>query len=243
MSEGKNINISSVSNSVDKLIENVASKPSKCIGQTFEDIWELLIGNRLHYARKNQEYVYQQNFELKMKKFQKEIQEEIEKIDESKRVAPDFQTIAILLQDLEYCIERDFIRRRFAKLIASTMNKDKNEHVHPIFGHILKHMNCNDAVIFEVIALGSSKNLTEINSRVQVEFSVRVLLQLGVISIGRNRAVMSPIYGKVQQINATHENDEYVNKIFKQDIESLEKMLVDNFVLSEIGKKLGEICL
>lgn len=241
MSEEKNINVSPIPKSIDNLVQNTLTKPSECIGQTFEDIWEIVIGNRLHYKRKIQEATFNAKYEEKVKEFHKEIEIEAAKIPESKNVPPDFQTISIVLQDAEWSIDSENIRKMFAKLVAATMNEDVAERVHPIFGHILKHMNCNDAVVFEIIATGETKHLLEITRRKKIEFSIRVLLSLGLIVVGEKRKIRNPIYGDIPLYKSTLQYEEELNKLL-HDKYLLEELLRSGFTLSEIGEELARIC-
>lgn len=218
---------------------------SKCIGKTFEDIWELIIGNRLHYARKKQEYKYEQQYKKELRKYKEEIEKEINKICEEKQVTPEFHTISILLEDAELCLDSKVIRSMFAKLIASTMNEDTKEYVHPIFGHILKHMDHNDAIVFETISAGYSKHLEEVNSRVKVEFSVRVLMQLGLIYIGGKHSVLDPFYGYVEDIKKdTYEDcNKYLENLFGAEGIWLSQLLSQGFNLTELGRQFAKLCL
>ena len=245
MAEDKNISLSVVPESLEKLIDNAIGELSKSMGKSFEDIWELVIGNRLHYARKKQEDKYEREYKEKLEEYKKEIEKETNKICEEKQVAPDFYTISSLLEDSEFCLRSDVVRGMFARLIASSMNKETKDYVHPIFGHILKHMDHNDAIVFETIASGYSKHLKEINSRVKVEFSVRVLLQLGLINVGTEQVMKTVMYGniEIEQKDPYGENDEYIRSLFGDEGVFLSKLLSHGFHLTELGKQFAKLCL
>ena len=105
-------------------------------------------------------------------------------------------------------------------------------------------MSPTDAVLFEAIALGHLDNLPEIESRKKIEFSVRVLMNLGLITIGSRKVVKAPFFGDVVLQKKIHEYEEDIENLFAllKDMEMIRHALTSNFRLTEIGEKFAKIC-
>ncbi len=150
MSE-KNINISFVPEFVETALENVLEEPSKSIGDTFSDIWYLVLGGSVGQLaqKRKMKYAYE------LEKYKQKISEEIEKIPIQDRVDADIQIIGYILDASKYCVGKKELRDMFAKLIATSMKKNTHEYVKPIYIDIVSKMTVNDAKLFaKVVRMG-----------------------------------------------------------------------------------------
>lgn len=146
MSEDKKSLIDLVPDSVDNAVKNITDKPTQNIGATLADIWYLVFGGISQAADKRKlKYSYA------LQKMEAELKEEITKIPQNKFIDPDMQVIAPALESAKYCIEKEELRHMFSKLIASSMNEDFYNYVHPSFSMILQHLSVFDAKIFNII--------------------------------------------------------------------------------------------
>lgn len=128
---------------VEKAIENVLDEPTKAMGATFADIWFLVLGGKINYLAKKKRI----KLEKDLNAYYQLIENERDKIPEDKRIEPDIQKVAALLDASKFCIDKEELRELFAKLIGATMNKDTEKYVHISFGQILSQLVPDEAKI------------------------------------------------------------------------------------------------
>lgn len=126
---------------VDNAANNLLDEPSRAIGQTITDIWQIVFGNRLSYAAAKQKLKYSQALE----DYRKELECKTDAIPEEKRTEPSLQIVGQALDDSQYCIESEELRSLFSSLIANSMNADYATLVHPSFSKIIQQMSPVDA--------------------------------------------------------------------------------------------------
>lgn len=119
------------------------------IGKTFGDLWDGIIGHRIHY--------WSQSVKIKSKQHLLEtINEKISKIPPEKRLPLDIQILGNTLEDSTYCLDKDEIMDMFANLMASSLDSDKEPKVHPSFSSIIKKMTPRDASNFSLFKSNSA---------------------------------------------------------------------------------------
>ena len=134
-----NINYSTGS---DSAIKNIAEKPAQSIGTTFNDIWFLIFGGISEKAEKKRLQVAKN-----IEDFRNELHEKTEQIPNEKRIDPDFQTVSLSLENAKFAINVKEIRDMFSTLVASSMNSDLSDSVHPSFAEMIKQMSPRDAIV------------------------------------------------------------------------------------------------
>lgn len=157
MSEDKKTLIDLVPDSVDNAVKNITDKPTQNIGTTFADIWYLVFGGISQAAEKRKlKYSYA------LQEFENELKEKIAKIPEEKVIEPDIQVIAQALEAAKYCVEKEELRNMFSNLIASSINEDNVNYVHPIFINIIKNLSTLDAKMIKALSKHYDKNILPI---------------------------------------------------------------------------------
>lgn len=73
-------------------------------------------------------------------------------VSPEKIVSPEPYVAVPTIQALSYCMDCEELRDLFASLLASSMNSDKKDDVHPSFVEVIKNMNPLDAKIFKFLA-------------------------------------------------------------------------------------------
>lgn len=126
--------------SLDNALHNLTDEPTRRIGKTLADIWDLVFGWLSHIDEKrNIKYQYA------VSAFEREVSDSISKIPEDKRMEPSIHITAQALENSKYCIGEPELRRMFTSLICRSMNSDYSNLVHPSFAEIIKQMSVLDA--------------------------------------------------------------------------------------------------
>lgn len=131
--------------SIDKAVSNAVEKPTKEVGDIFNDLLYLVFGG-VHFNAEKRRIKYKYALE----ELEKSCKKKIDAIPLENRVEPNTQNVCQALEDAKYCVENEEIREMFANLIASTMNSQTSNGVHPSFSVILKQMTSNDANFFRL---------------------------------------------------------------------------------------------
>lgn len=222
-SKDKSINISPVPKCVNNFINNCLEKPGQAIGTTFADIWFLAFGGISQYADKRK-----LKYQIELEKFKHEIEAEIDAIPKHNKVEADTQFIGLALDASKYCVEKEELRCLFSSLIASSMNKEKEKYVHPLFIDIIKRMSVLEAKVFKVITLLDDK--IEINTTENgLSASLEILTNMGLIV----KAVRDNKWAEIVE--------ERVNKGQKTNIESSLRYIVSTLALHTRNGVDGEL--
>ena len=121
---------------INKLLLPIAS----AAGQTLQDVWELIFGGLSVYVEKKR--IARQN---SIDSFKKSLIKNITSIPEDNLQEPPLSIIGPALEASKYYFEEPELREMFAKLIASSMDKEKISKVHPSFTEIIKQLSPLDA--------------------------------------------------------------------------------------------------
>lgn len=125
-----------IPDSVAELAEDVIGQPVT----TFKDLWFLVFGGISQKAQKRK-----MKYKCDLDAYARELEIKIAAIPEGKRIEPSLQVTGQALDDSRYCIDSEALRRMFANLIASSMNKDYEHSVHPSFPKLIQQMSPMDA--------------------------------------------------------------------------------------------------
>ncbi|WP_165544646.1 DUF4393 domain-containing protein [Pasteurella multocida] len=109
--------------------------------ESLTQIWTLTLGR--FFDNSYQKYKIKQAADLE--KYAKEVAENIEKIPEENIKEPKISVIGPALEASKFYMEEDEIRRMFAKLIASSMDKSQSDNIHPSFVEMIKMLSPLDA--------------------------------------------------------------------------------------------------
>lgn len=231
MSEDKNINVSVVPKFAETALENVLEAPSKSIGDTFSDIWYLVLGGPIAQAVEKRKMKYAVDLEA----YKKKIEEEIEKIPDNKKCEPDVQVTGAILEASKYCAEKEELRNMFAKLIASSMNLDKQDIIHPIFVDIIKRMDNLDAKVLKYIFLKDKYTFSDVSYE-RMKFCLEILFSLGLIDNLKTNS----------EIDVPNSFKELLSQLISLGLDvktSFSEEIIGTFVLTKLGEKFCEVCL
>lgn len=241
---------------IEKGLENMMDEPSKRIGKTFADIWDLVLGTTIEYKANIKKLKYAVEYE----KYKEKIEQEIERIPIQNRCSPDLQIIGSALEASKYCVDKEELRDLFAKLIASSINVEKRQVVHPMFIDILHGMSWLDACIFDDIAFEKmSEKILNVTPE-ELALSFATLVQLGILENENWKKVYGDRYfnlgiPNVRALKAHYIVDEmhytesmeklfeYISgkKVHVKKTEIYQKFR-DEFQLTYIGEVLRELC-
>lgn len=248
MSEDIHVDVSIGSKLVDNAIGNLIDKPTKSMGETFNDIWFLTLGGPIGNLAAKRKLKYA----MELEKYKEDIEKEIELIPAGKRTEGDIYFIGMVLESSKYCAEKETLRKMFAKLIASSMNLDKKEYVHPIMVNIIRQLAPLDAFLFNEIA-GIKSDASIETSAYNLTISFSALEQLGLIEPknqkdkGKNSLLFDAIYdfkgfGKaIGKNNVQMKIKDITVKISSNDKKGMD--LTERFKLTKLGDTFKDLCL
>lgn len=110
-------------------------------GRALDDIMTLVGFERLHEVAEIKRY----KRELNVKLFKESIAQKIANIPEERIQEPQLSTVGPALEAAKYYIEEESLREMFAILIASSMDSEKQDFVHPSFVEVIKQLTSSDA--------------------------------------------------------------------------------------------------
>ncbi|CAH0415929.1 DUF4393 domain-containing protein [Periweissella fabaria] len=120
------------------VVEATLLAPAQAIGNGLKDIIEIVFSP----IKKANLYV-----DGKLKKFENKIKEEVEKIPVDRLDDSKNGLVLKALEDSRYSINEDIMQTLFAKLIAASVDKSKNQKITPNFSEILKKLSPDDAYV------------------------------------------------------------------------------------------------
>ncbi|WP_256310038.1 DUF4393 domain-containing protein [Tissierella carlieri] len=87
-----------------------------------------------------------------LKKYEQDIKEELYGIPEDKLIDPPLNIVGPALEASKFYIEKEDLRKMFAKLISSSMNVDLTNYSHPSFIEIIKQFDSVEAQMIKFIS-------------------------------------------------------------------------------------------
>lgn len=132
-----------ISGALGGIISNSFKGPIK----TVEEWWYITFGHTI--SEKAEKLRIQQ--QINVEKFKHEILNEIQTIGPENIQEPKAKIIGPALEASKYYLDEDDLRRMFAKLIASSLDKDKNPNMHSSFTEIIKQLDPIDAENLAII--------------------------------------------------------------------------------------------
>ncbi|WP_288394592.1 DUF4393 domain-containing protein [uncultured Vagococcus sp.] len=111
--------------------------------QTLEDLWYINFG----YKSSDKVAQLREKQAINIEKMRNETITEAAKISPDDIQEPKLNIIGPALEASRYYIDEDELRNMFAKVIASSMDKSKENKIHPSFVEIIKQLSTLDAKI------------------------------------------------------------------------------------------------
>ncbi|WP_025196505.1 DUF4393 domain-containing protein [Streptococcus agalactiae] len=133
------------------LLGTTAIKKAENPARAIDDLMTLIGFEKLHEIAKNRRNKYITNRNDFIQKLAKEIQDVVSKNIENLQ-EPSLSIAGPALEASKFYLEEEELRNLFTKLIASSMDKSKNEFNHPSFIEIIKQFDKIDAQNFKIIS-------------------------------------------------------------------------------------------
>lgn len=154
-------------------VNNLTNPIAKSAGQTLQDLWDLVFGG-IHT------FVEKKRFkrEKDLIDFKNSLEKEILQIPEEQIKEPSLSVIGPALEASKYYYEEYELRDMFAKLVAASMDKRKENCIHPCFVEIIKQLSPNDA---KILSLFNSQQALPVGK-------IRKIAKDGGIYAGKTRA-------------------------------------------------------
>lgn len=89
------------------------------------------------------------NYKLKKEKLEREISNELKKIDTKKIVEPRMSVVGPTMESLKYTLDEEQIRKMYIKLLAGELNQDTHSKVLPAYIEIIKQLSKEDAMLLK----------------------------------------------------------------------------------------------
>ena len=96
------------------------------------------------------------------------VKDAIEAVDESRRVMPDKRIFVPAIQQLSYSTDDEILKHTYKKLLASSMDLDKQMYVHPSFVNIISQLNADEIKLLNSLVCVTAKSYPLINLRFKV---------------------------------------------------------------------------
>lgn len=129
---------------------------SPVVHRALEDIWDATIGSWLGCCADKKRF----DREIEFADYKNKILTEWNKIPDDKKTEPKFSVVGPALEASKFYIEEELLRDMFAKLIANSMNLDKQQFARSAFVEIIKQMSPTDAKILKTFMINSSQPLS-----------------------------------------------------------------------------------
>ncbi len=113
--------------------------------QTLEDLWYSNFG----YKAADKAAILKAKQEINIEKLRESTLANVEKIKPENIQEPKLSIIGPAIEASRFYIEEEELRNMFAKLIASSMDKEKNSIIHPSFVEVVKQLSSEDAIFLK----------------------------------------------------------------------------------------------
>lgn len=143
-----------------KFLDNALAAPAQEFGNTLANIFYVIF-NPINYPAQK----FRMKQSVNLKKFEADLQEELNKIPEENLTEPPLNIVGPALEASKFHIEEEEIRKMFAKLISSSMDIENSSFIHPSFVEIIKQMSSLDAINLKIVI--SEVNLPVVNYSIQ----------------------------------------------------------------------------
>ena len=135
---------------------NALTKPiANKIGETLADIWEGLIGYKIHYWKELKNHKYRLHYEENINQLLNNMHEKLTNVDDESLQEPEVSIAKAAIDIVDKGIYNPFCDDMIAKLLASSIDKQKCMLSHPRYAFIIDSMNELDYKILQDISTKS----------------------------------------------------------------------------------------
>lgn len=107
--------------------------------------------------------------------------EKLKNIPEEKIVEPEPYVAVPAIQQLSYSLDSEELRELYANLLASSMNADKKDEVHPAFVDIIKQLNPDEAKLLKYFSAQRTIPAVEVRSYSDDRSYFKIVVKLNFI--------------------------------------------------------------
>lgn len=148
---------------VPNFVDNALEEPAREIGDFLGNIF-FSVFSPINFPMKK----YRIKKEIELRQYEEDIKTELSRVEKQNLIEPKLNIVGPALEASKYYISSTEHRKMFAKLIASSMDKEKTNLVHPAFTEIIKQMSPLDAKLFQTLFKDSKIQIPKIKLRVEV---------------------------------------------------------------------------
>lgn len=196
-----------------KFIDSALTPVATSVGNTLSSIWNIVFGEIDSYSQR-----LDQKRKYNLDQFRQELDDKVSAIPKDKLVEPPLHVIGPTLEASKFYFDNEDLRSMFANLIASAINIDSANNVHPSFVEIIKQLHPDEAKItrkfskagfplVDVISVFDNNglmniaiNFSDIAEKAECSFPLSIgsyidnLSRLGLISVEMNSLINQNLY-------------------------------------------------
>ncbi len=105
-------------------------------------------------------------YEKIKEKVNKDLETKLENVPKESIVPPNPRVAGPLIESLKYTAQDDKLREMYTSLLASSMNKEKRNEVHPSFVEIIRQLQPDEAKLLHELSLAPDNSIALLNLRV-----------------------------------------------------------------------------
>ncbi|MGF1736730.1 Abi-alpha family protein [Photobacterium satsumensis] len=169
---------------------------------------------------------------IHLKSFRDSLHESIEEIPVSKRIEPSFRVGCSVLKNVAYVADEREIQVLFGKLLASAIDEDTYEKVHPSFSSILNEMTAIDARLLVEFCINGNMQLNDV-SHDAIAQSKHNLLRLGILDFKPKKYSIQELNKLVGRYNYQQPRNNFVSSTeytkLIRDFVGFKNIIVKNF--------------
>lgn len=236
-------------------ITSLCSKGADAPAKTFNEGWEFVFGPLNEFLIKHNA-IRKKNID----DFLQAIQQETSKIAISNLQVPPTHLLGPALEASKYYVDEKTIRDMFAKVIASSFDKSKNDIIHHAYVEIIKQLSPLDAKIFSELNspfflitrtiekenaldilqnIYLSENYPEVNQAVALSLSN--LSRIGLIHVTNNLFNIK-IASEYDPVIEQFKNTRHYHQLLQQYDEENIKIITQPCNITELGFCFRNVC-
>lgn len=140
------------------LYEDLAKEPLQTTGKVFD----LLPRSIKALCLPLEKWVL--NREFAIKELSIRLNKKLEKIKDDDIISPDIYIAVPLIEQYSYCTDKEELKNLYANLLASSMNKEMRNSVHPGFVDIIKQLSPDEAKIMKELDNVKREAILDVNA-------------------------------------------------------------------------------
>ncbi len=203
------------------------------------------------------------NKEYNVAETEKLLADKLANVSPDKIVSPEAYVAVPAIQAISYSMDSNELRELYANLLASAMNSDTKESVHPAFVEVIKQLSPTDARILSLLPKTRYYPCIDIvrvyengGTTIEIECFTQIQDTLGLLgdealtawnNIERLKIIDRPIYGEISSPDVYHdlENHPLIKSYLEQNLPIYQSYEIQKRYLeiTNFGLKFIETCV